>query len=69
MGRSVIATEGAGVLNKKASAAYYQLSDREKECLEDQTKQANAEERSFTRREIARRGEKIFMKIQQLVSL
>lgn len=56
-------------LNKKASDAYHQLSPLERDHLKQQVEQAVLEEQKLTRRDIIRRGEKIFIKIQHLVSV
>ena len=57
--------EGPGILNKKASAAYHNLSCPEKEHLKHQV--AMSEEKRMTKKDVIRRGEKIFVKIQKLV--
>ena len=49
--------------NKKASALYKSLFSREKEELRNQ-----APEKKMTRKEVLCRGEKIFHKIQRMVS-
>ncbi len=59
-------TIGPGTFNKRASETYAQLSVNEKGKLK-----TDAEENPeyFSRRDILRRGETIFKKIQKLVGL
>ena len=59
--------EGPGILNKEASAAYHNLSRLEKEQLRHQVEQVLSEEKRMTKKDVIRRGEKIFVKIQKLV--
>ena len=59
--------EGPGILNKKASVAYHNLSCPEKEHLKHQVEQVMSEEKRMTKKDVIRRGEKIFVKIQKLV--
>ena len=59
--------EGPGILNKEASAAYHNLSHSEKEQLRHKVEQIMSEGKRMTKKDIIRRGEKIFVKIQKLV--
>ena len=56
-------SETPATFNKKASALYKSLSSREKEELRNQ-----APEKKMTRKEVLYSGEKIFQKIQRMVS-
>ena len=56
-------SETPATFNKKASALYKSLSSREKEELRKQ-----APEKRMTRKEVLCSGEKIFQKIQGMVS-
>ena len=59
--------EGPGILNKEASVAYQNLSRPEKEQLRHQVEQVMSEEKRMTKKDVIRRGEKIFVKIQKLI--
>ena len=59
--------EGPGILNKEASVTYQNLSRPEKEQLRHQVEQVMSEEKRMTKKDVIRRGEKIFIKIQKLV--
>ena len=50
--------------SNRASKAYAELSQKEKECLSESSETIQ----KLTKKEIHRRGSKIFRKIQQLVS-
>ena len=56
---------GPGNLNEEASAAYKLLSKEEREQLRHE---ASVAEKKMTKNEVLRRGEKIFSKMQCLVS-
>ena len=57
--------EGPGILNKEASAAYHNLS-RPEEQLRHQVEQVMSEEKRMTKKDVIRRGEKIFVKIPEI---
>ena len=59
--------EGPGILDKEASAAYHNLSHPGKEQLRHQVEQVTSEKKRMTKKDVIRRGEKIFVKIQKLV--
>lgn len=64
-GRSAMSLAGPGYLNAEASSAYRQLSGQERERLRQE---ADTTEKTLTKREVTKRGEKIFTKIQNLVT-
>ena len=56
---------GPGHLNEEASIAYRQLSKEEQEHLR---REAGVSVKNLTKKEVLRRGEKIFSKMQLMVS-
>ena len=64
-GRSAMRLAGPGHLNEEASSAYKALSEEEREQLRYE---ADVKENRLTKREVIKRGEKIFTRIQHLVS-
>ena len=59
--------EGPGQLNRAASAAYQQLTPSERVKLKQQAKGMQPQERKMTRKDVMKRSDKIFAKIQKLV--
>ena len=64
---SISETGNPGVFNREASALYKQLSPEEKEALKQRA--ASQLGKRLSRKDILKEAEKIFAKVQKLVSL